>query len=110
MPITSLPLHSFLPLELGLELDDAPYPFSPSVPTLRRQLVFVGCRILWAWVREQHFAGIIQSLEIEGTLDATLNCISIHVNWIDFDLGRESVDVRSQSLTLAERAGHRTIL
>jgi hypothetical protein len=107
MQITSLRPHSFLPLELGL--DDAPNPFSPSVPTSTPQLVFVDCRTLWAWVREQHYAAIIQSLGIEGTSDVTLNCIWIYVNLIDFDLEIKFVGVHWPSRTQAERAEPRTV-
>jgi hypothetical protein len=106
MQTTLLPLHSFL---LELELVDAPYPSSPSVPILTPQLVFGDCKTLWEWVRGQHFAAIIQSLEIEVTLDATLNCIWIYVNLIDFDLGIRFVGVHWLSRTLVERAELHTI-
>jgi len=102
--ITSLLPH-LLP---HLGLDDAPYPSSPSVPTVTPQLVSADCKTLWAWVREQYFAAIRQSLEIEGTSDATLNCIWIYVNWIDFDLEIRFVGVHLQLLTLAEQAEHHT--
>ena len=106
MPTTLLRPYSLVPLGLGL--DDAPFPFSPFVPTLMPRRVSGDCKTLLGWVREQRFAAIEQSLVIEETLDATWNCIWIYANLIDFDLEIEFVDVYLQSPLLAERAEHHT--